>query len=54
LRQHHPLRLVLSVLLLILPPHDGEGIEDVGQFIAGEAVEVGVERVQLGAEVGKT
>jgi len=28
---------------------DGEGVEDVGEFLAGEAVEVGDEGVEFGA-----
>ena len=31
--------------------YDGEGVEDVGDVLAGEAVEVEVERVQAGAQV---
>jgi len=30
-----------------------KGIQDVGQFAVGEGVEVGVETVQLGAEMGR-
>ena len=46
---HQPLRPILPPPLLILPPHDGEGVQDVGQLVAGEAIEVSVERVQFGA-----
>lgn len=31
---------------------DGEGVEDVGEFLAGEAVEVGDEGVEFGAGLG--
>ena len=50
--QHQPLRPILPPPLLILPPHDGERVQDVVQFLAGEAVEVGVEGVQFGAQAG--
>lgn len=50
--QHQPLRPILPPPRLILPPHDGEGVQDVGQFVASEAVEVGVEGVEFGAQLG--
>jgi hypothetical protein len=44
------LRPVFAVGLLVVLPHDGEGVEDVGGVVAGDAVEVKEGGVQLGAE----
>ena len=63
-RQHQPLRAVFAKLaqLLVLEHAEGfagvviaqhgGGVEDVAQFVAGQAVEAGVIGVELGAQLG--
>ena len=49
--QNHLLRPVGAEGGFVVAADDGEGVEDVGGVIAGEAVEVEVEGVEAGAQV---
>jgi len=41
---------ILAVCGLVMAADDGEGVHDVGDVVAGDAVEMEVGRVQLAAE----
>ena len=51
-RQHHGPRAVVAELLFVLAAHDGEGVEHVAGGVARQAVEVEVEGIEAGAQVG--
>ena len=50
-REDHLLRAVSTEGGFVVPTDDGEGVKDVGRVILGQAVEVGVEGVEAGAQV---
>ena len=49
--QAEPLGAVLAEGRFVLAFDDREGVEDVGEVVAVQTVEVGVDAVELGAEV---